>query len=229
MRERLLGVLAFLVLCLYRLTLRIRIVGAEHRDRVTGAGRPFVYALWHQRMIVGILSQARQGLVTMASKSKDGQIISTFLGLWGFRVARGSSSRAGGPATAEFLKLLAEAPGGALTTDGPLGPARRSKPGIVFLAEASGAAILPVGTSSTRPRFFGSWDRSLLPKPFSRCIALIAEPVERRPGESDESLLARIDAAIDAATHEADRLCGVSGAPRGRESRSEREPEDIDE
>ena len=224
MLQRFLGVLVFLAVCLYRLTLRIRVVGEERRSAIVASGRPYLLALWHQRMVAGILSQPWRGLVTMASKSKDGQIITTFLGLWGLRVARGSSSRAGGPATAQMLKLLRSgAPGAALTTDGPRGPARRSKPGIAFLAASAGALVLPVGTSSTRPRFFASWDRFLLPKPFSRCIVYAGEPLEKRPDETDEEFLARLDAAIDAATEEADQLCGIFGSPRGREGPKLRE------
>jgi lysophospholipid acyltransferase (LPLAT)-like uncharacterized protein len=223
-RQRLLGVLVFLGVCLYRFTLRIRVVGEERRSAIVAAGRPYLLALWHQRMVAGILSQPWKGLVTMASKSKDGQIITTFLGLWGLKVARGSSSRAGGPATAQMLKLLRSgSPGAALTTDGPRGPARKSKPGIAFLAASAGALVLPVGTSSTRPRFFASWDRFLLPKPFSRCIVFAGEALERRPAETDEEFLARLDAAIDAATEEADRRCGISGVPRGREPPESRE------
>jgi lysophospholipid acyltransferase (LPLAT)-like uncharacterized protein len=227
---RFLGVLVFLGVCLYRLTLRIRMVGEENREKAVASGRPFLYALWHQRMVAGILSQRWRGLVTMASKSRDGQIISTFLGLWGFKVVRGSSSRAGGPASAHFLRLLGSGSGGAaLTPDGPRGPARRSKPGIVFLAERSGAAILPVGSSSTRPWFARSWDRFLVPLPFSRCVVRIGEPVERQPDETDESLLRRIDAAIDARTDEADRLCCVPGAPRGRETKEATESASDDD
>ena len=75
---------------------------------------------------------------------------------------------------------------------------------------------MPVGASSTRPRFLRSWDRYLVPMPFSRCAVVFGEGLRRAEGESDAVFLARVDAAIDAVTDEADRLCGVVAAPRER-------------
>jgi len=216
-RGKILGFLLFLAVCLWRLTLRIRLVGLEHRLAVTGRGLPAVHALWHQRMVLGILRHPWIGVMTMASRSADGEIITTFLRLWGFQVARGSSSRGG----ASALRALVEHVRGtvrnaAITTDGPRGPARRSKVGVAFLAEELDAPIIPMSASSTRPRFLSSWDRYLVPLPFSRCVVLMGPAVERLPGESHESFCRRLDTAIDGLTEEADRLCGVRDAPRER-------------
>ncbi|MGA7991177.1 MAG: hypothetical protein WCC53_07090, partial [Thermoanaerobaculia bacterium] len=82
--------------------------------------------------------------------------------------------------------------------------------------EQGNALVLPSSSSSSRPRFLNSWDRFLLPLPFSRCVVVFAPAVERADGESEEAFLGRAGAAIDAVTDEADRLCGVSGAPRER-------------
>jgi lysophospholipid acyltransferase (LPLAT)-like uncharacterized protein len=231
-RGKLLGFPIFLLVGLWRATLRLRLVGKEHWDAVTGAGKPLVFALWHQRMLPPILLRAFEGDVTMASKSRDGDVIAGFLWFWGFRVARGSSSRAGGGALGRMIREMREGAAAAdLTTDGPRGPARRSKPGLVFLASALDAPVLPIGASSTRPRFLDSWDRYMIPMPFSRCVIFTGPPVARREGESDESWLERVDAAIDCATEAADRICGVANAPRGREEPAPgvREPEDADE
>jgi hypothetical protein len=66
----------------------------------------------------------------------------------------------------------------------------------------------------------------MLPMPFSRCVVLVGPPVVRREGESDESYLRRLDAGIDLATEEADRICGVTGAPRGRAAAAPGEDDD---
>ncbi|MGE5345607.1 MAG: lysophospholipid acyltransferase family protein [Acidithiobacillales bacterium] len=227
MRSRLLGFLLFLFVGLWRLTLRLRVVGEERRKALLQAGIPVVHALWHQRMVVPILTQYRLGQVTMASRSRDGEVIAAFLSFWGFRVVRGSSSRGGSPATLEMIRLMKEgAPVADLTTDGPLGPARRSKPGVVTIAEAAGAGILPVGSSSTRPKFLRSWDNFLVPLPFSKGVVVVGEPLPREAGEAEAAYLARLDRAIDAATEEADRLCGITGAPRGRREGPEGEIDD---
>ena len=88
---------------------------------------------------------------------------------------------------------------------------------------------MPVGASSTRPRFLRSWDRYLVPMPFSRCAVVFGEGLRRAEGESDEAFLARVDAAIDAMTDEADRLCGVVGAPRERGPRAPEETKETKE
>ncbi len=217
MLQRFLGVLVFLAISVYRLTLRLSIVGEEHRAAVRARGKKPLHAIWHQRMVGGILAHRGEGYVTMASKSRDGEIIATFLKFWGFKAARGSSSKAGDLATLEFLEALKDAPGGALTPDGPRGPARRCKRGILALAEQGNGLVLPSSSSSSRPKFLSSWDRFLLPLPLSRCVVVFAPALERTHGESEDSFLARAEVAIDAVTSEADRLCGVKNAPRERE------------
>lgn len=221
LRGRFLGFLVFLLVLLWRATLRIRLVGEENRRALDASDTPVLHALWHQRLALGILRHPWRGAITMASLSEDGAIIATFLKLWGFLTVRGSSSRGGATAIAELHEAIVarRARWAALTTDGPRGPARKSKPGIAWLATQLGAPVLPTGTASARPRFLRSWDRFLVPLPFSRCVVVFAPVVSRQEGEGDPEFLARIDEAIDAATAEADRLVGVANAPRFREKK----------
>ncbi len=117
----------------------------------------------------------------------------------------------------EMIRAMRDgAAGAALTTDGPRGPARRSKPGVAKVAEELGAAVFPTASSCRRPKFLDSWDSYLVPLPFSRGLCLFGEPLRREADEPEDAFLARLDRAIDAATNEADRLCGITGAPRGR-------------
>ncbi|MDL2719152.1 MAG: DUF374 domain-containing protein [Acidobacteriota bacterium] len=220
MLPRFLGVLVFLAITVYRWTLHLTIVGEEHRQAIRAKGKKPLHAIWHQRMVGGILAHRGEGYVTMASKSDDGEIIATFLRYWGFRAARGSSSRDGDIASAEFLEALRGAPGGALTPDGPRGPARRCKRGILMLAEQGSALVLPSSSSSSRSRFLNSWDRFLFPLPFSRCVVVFGPALERAPGEGEPDFLTRAEAAIDAVTDEADRLCGITDAPRERSKKA---------
>jgi lysophospholipid acyltransferase (LPLAT)-like uncharacterized protein len=214
--QRFLGVVVFLAISVWKATLRLSIVGEEHRQAIRAKGKKPLHAIWHQRMVGGILAHRGEGYVTMASKSEDGEIIATFLKYWGFVAARGSSSRGGDVASAEFLEALRSAPGGALTPDGPRGPARICKRGILVLAEQGNGLVLPSSSSSSNPRFLDSWDRFLLPMPLSRCVVVFGPALERGAGESEEAFLARAAAAIDSVTEEADRLCGVADAPRER-------------
>ena len=217
MGRKIVGFLVFLAVALWRATLRIQLVGGEHRAAIVARSRPVLHAIWHQRMVLGIFKFPYHRVVTMASRSSDGDVIASFLFFWGFTAVRGSSSRGGGEALAEMTEALrGTTRWAALTPDGPKGPARRSKPGLFRLAEELDAPVLPVGTSCRSPRFLNSWDRYLLPLPFSRAAVVFGTPVDRLPGEALESFLSRVDAAIDRETEEADRLCGVVDAPRER-------------
>ena len=140
----------------------------------------------------------------MASRSKDGEIIALWLERNGYRVARGSSSRAGGTALRLLVREVRGGRHAALTVDGPRGPAGQVQPGVVALARLTGAWILPVSSSSARARFLASWDRYLLPLPFSRNVVAYGEPFPIGPELSDEEATSRIAAALDAVTADAD-------------------------
>jgi len=98
----------------------------------------------------------------------------------------------------------------ALTVDGPTGPPRVVQPGIVHVARLTGGWILPITFSSDRPRFLASWDRYLVPLPFSENVVLYGEPfpVPKEAGEAEA--LERVARALDGATEEADGLMGVT-------------------
>jgi lysophospholipid acyltransferase (LPLAT)-like uncharacterized protein len=208
--SRILSRLAGGVLLVHRSTLRVRRV---HFDRYLGLkarGVPILFALWHGRMFLSIQAHRHEGIVTMASRSKDGEIIARWLERNGYSVVRGSSTRGGSEALREMVRRMRSGRGGALTVDGPTGPPRRVQPGIVQLARMTGGWILPITSSSARPRFLSSWDRYLLPMPFSRNVVLYGEPFPVDPGESDEEARERIEAALDTATNEADRVTGIT-------------------
>jgi hypothetical protein len=97
----------------------------------------------------------------------------------------------------------------ALTVDGPTGPPRVVQPGIVELARLTGGWILPITSSSAGPRFLSSWDRYLLPMPFSENVVLYGEPFPIGEADSDEEARRRIAAVLDDATREADLSTGI--------------------
>ena len=186
-----------------------------HRGRWTGmrdSGEPFVFALWHGRMLVPIWEHRGQGVATMASKSKDGEIIARWLAGHGYLPVRGSTKKGGARGVVQLTRFLAQGHPAALTVDGPKGPPRIVQEGIVTLARRAGAWILPVSAAATRPRFLKSWDRYLVPRAFSKNFVVYGEPF-RIGREDDASACERIKTAIDAATAEADRLAGVTPPP----------------
>ena len=207
------------VLSVYRATLRVQRVHFERCLGLKARGVPILFTLWHGRMFLSIQAHRHEGITTMASRSKDGEVIARWLEANGYRVVRGSSSRGGGQALREMVRAVRAGGHAALTVDGPRGPARVVQPGIVQLARLTGGWILPITFSSRRPRFLKSWDRYLLPRPFSKNIVVYGEPFPVEAGLSNEEASRRIAEALDAATVEADTQMGIQ-APRehGRKS-----------
>ena len=188
---------------------RLEPVHEERFHALRSKGEPYVFALWHGRMLLPIWRHRGQGVATMASKSKDGEVIARWLEKNGYFAVRGSTNKGGARGIVVLKRYLEAGHPAALTVDGPKGPPRVVQEGIVTLARRTRAWILPVSAGTTRPRFLRSWDRYLVPMPFSRSFVTYGEPF-RLGGESDVDALAKIARAIDGATEEADRLAGVT-------------------
>jgi lysophospholipid acyltransferase (LPLAT)-like uncharacterized protein len=196
-----------------RATIRIEERHPERHRELRSRGVPFAFALWHGRMVLPILAHRHEGIVTMASRSKDGEIIALWLSRNGYVPARGSTTRGGGAALMEMLLEMRTGRPGALTVDGPQGPPRVVQPGIVRLVREAGAWVLPISGASSRPRFLRSWDRFLVPLPLSRNVVTYGEPFLLPESCSDEDASRRIAEALDAATREADADVGVVPPP----------------
>jgi hypothetical protein len=196
-------------IALHRATIRVERLHVEHYQDLKARGVPILFALWHGRMFLSIQAHRGEGIVTMASQSKDGEWIARWLQKNGYVVVRGSTTRGGSQALREMVRLVRSGRHAALTVDGPKGPPRVVAPGVVQLARLTGAWILPITSSCSRARFLASWDRYLVPYPFSKGVVAYGEPFPIPPDVSDETALARIASALDAATARADAAAGV--------------------
>jgi lysophospholipid acyltransferase (LPLAT)-like uncharacterized protein len=205
---RLLARLVGAALFLYRATLKVERLHFDRCLALKARGVPILYTLWHGRMFLTLLAHRREGIVTMASRSKDGEVIAQWLERNGFAVVRGSTTRGGGQALREMVRHVRGGRHSALTVDGPKGPARVVQPGIVQLARLTGGWILPITSSSAKPRFLASWDRYLMPLPFSKNVVAYGEPFLIGSDLSDEEAARQIARALDATTQEADEKWG---------------------
>lgn len=196
-------------IALLRATLRVELLHGEYFADLRSRRVPILLSLWHGRMFLPIDAHRRQGIVTMASKSGDGDIITGWLQNNGYMVMRGSTTRGGSEALRHMVYHVRAGHDAALTVDGPKGPARVVQPGVVRLARLTGAWILPISFSSSWPLFFRSWDRYLVPKPFSCNFVSYGEPFPIGSELSDEAALTKIAAAINEITEEADKVAGI--------------------
>lgn len=159
---------------------RIEFVGLD-KIRPLIESRKIIFAFWHSRIL--LISYIYKGLnaVTLVSKSDDGEIIARILRRQGQFSVRGSTGKGGLRALAQQIKLLkATGNPGAVIPDGPQGPSCKVQPGVITLAQKTGFAIVPITYSARRIKVFNSWDRFILPLPFTRCRVIYGKPVHIR-------------------------------------------------
>jgi lysophospholipid acyltransferase (LPLAT)-like uncharacterized protein len=119
----------------------------------------------------------RQRFTILVSRSRDGEFVSRILQRFGGHVTRGSSSRGGAAALLEIARQVRSGYHAAVTPDGPRGPRYKVQPGIIALAQQTGAAILPVTYSARWKKVLRSWDGFVVPLPFSRVVVIYGEPI----------------------------------------------------
>ena len=203
-QRRSIPILSFVGAAFIRLlhaSLRLRHVRAGYIDDTP----QYILAFWHENVLLALYSRWRLPMRAMISRSKDGEIVSRVLEQHGVQMARGSSSRGGEVAVREVLRDVRAGANIAVTPDGPKGPRREVKAGVVFIARATGLPDVPFHFTAKKRKFLRSWDRHLIPMPFSKAIFLYGEPiVVPREGDEEEWRL-RIENAMNALADEAER------------------------
>jgi lysophospholipid acyltransferase (LPLAT)-like uncharacterized protein len=160
------------------LTYRMKIVDAHHEKNILNEGDSLIYASWHQRFFPGIqFFAARKPISIIISQSRDGDFISHIVNILGWYAVRGSSSRGGSEALQKVNELAMNGYKIGHIVDGPQGPPEVIKAGLIRIAQVTGKPIVPTITSGQKKWVFNSWDRFMVPKPFSRVIIRFGEPI----------------------------------------------------
>ena len=178
----LLGVVPWLYAGLSRMlfaTCRVRVYGGEHLKRCEAQAHPCVAVFWHYSVfpVIELIRGRGRGWAAMVSASEDGEFVARILARQGVVTVRGSRNRGGLAALKGLIGLMRKGHNAAIVADGSQGPPRIMQAGAILLASKSGAPILPVAVAADRYWVFRSWDRTLLPKPFSRLELWYGEPM----------------------------------------------------
>jgi lysophospholipid acyltransferase (LPLAT)-like uncharacterized protein len=193
---------------------RFTILGAENLSPdVTGSKGHFI-ALWHGRMLLGVARHESSKWWVLVSDHQDGDISGALLEQFGYRVVRGSSTRGGARAVRQMLTILDEGDVVIITPDGPRGPRHSIKPGVVWLARATGHSIVPVGFACDRTWRTKGWDRFNIPKPWSRIVMIYGAPIRVDRSVDEEGLATAADSLRDALFALEERAFGVLGVAR---------------
>lgn len=207
-----LSVLPFLASGLIRAirrSVRLRHHGDARLREWEARGEHFILAFWHRHMLLMPYAYRAGRMTVLSSHSRDGEMMVRTLARFGIDTSRGSTTRGGAAGLRSLLRKAAKGRDLGFTPDGPRGPAGIVKPGVLLAASASGLPIQPVALAATRDRRLGSWDRMVVPLPFSTVHFVYGEPflVPRRRVDLEvaaEELKRRLD-TLEA---EAERLAG---------------------
>ncbi|MDI6783563.1 MAG: lysophospholipid acyltransferase family protein [bacterium] len=202
----------FFILVIGR-SLRLRILGMDKVRAILQADKPVIWALWHGRHFIlvdrfrNFTMKSREHACVMASRSRDGELLAGVLSRFGFQIVRASSSKG---ATTGFLELISMMKTGSdvvLAVDGPRGPREQVKSGVVLLAQKTGAPIIPISASAKRYKQISSWDRYLIPFPFTQAVATFGTPIMVPPDANHdqlESARLQLEQELISLTQEAD-------------------------
>ena len=165
----------------------------DHRDSVQGVYCPepegqFIYLAWHDCLLLPMFGSRCYHLAGLVSRHADGGFLAEAMQVIRVTPVRGSSSRGGAQAVRQMMDLI-QTKHIVATPDGPRGPRRHMKPGVVYLASQSGRPIIAVGCAAANAwRVPGRWTDLLIPKPFSRIVLRASEPIHVPPDLNREQL-----------------------------------------
>lgn len=182
---------------IYRLWARTIRLHIEDPHDVVGFVRnhPVIFAIWHNRLLMlprvfdpSFPTRQSYGLI---SASRDGDLIADWIERSGYGTIRGSSSRKGVIALRQLMDTLAANGNVLFTPDGPRGPVYEASQGVIFLAQKSGAPIVPIHMEYSSCWRMKSWDRFMVPRPFATLRAIFGAPISIPPLSGPEQFEAQ--------------------------------------
>jgi len=188
-------------------TLRVS-VSYEEGAQKTLDQRPLVASFWHSCMIPATYLFRNMGIRVMSSFSYDGEYMGRIIRRFGFIAVKGSSSRNPVRALLGLRRALSEGWTVAFTLDGPRGPRHKVKPGPVALGRSTGLALTTFHAAVDKAWVLNSWDRMMIPMPFSRVLVRVGKliPVPTEASDADlDGYTAELQATLD-------RVCAFAEA-----------------
>ena len=168
-------------------TLRLSVSFEEGAQPSLG-DRPLIASFWHSCIIPSAYIFRGLGIRVITSASYDGEYIARIIQKLGFVAVRGSSSRNAVSAMLGLRRALDEGWTVAFTLDGPRGPRHKVKPGPVALGRASGLALTTFHAAIDKAWVLNSWDRLMIPRPFSRVLVRVGKLIQVPAAASEEDL-----------------------------------------
>ena len=179
-------------------TSRWNIEGKHQINTMLSEGRSVIIATWHSHVLMTLMGLAGNKYYGLASLHKDAEIISIIGERLGWKFFRGSSTRGGKEVFKKMVdNMLTSNIVIAITPDGPRGPAKIPKPGVIRAAQKTNAVIFPASGQAKKFWKFKSWDTFYVGKPFSQIEYLIGDPLEFSATDDYDSCVKKLKKALD--------------------------------
>ena len=176
------------IIALIGSTLRYRYSVEERGPSTYEELYPGIFPFWHRCVLPATWFFRQRDMAVITSQSLDGEYIARVIKRLGYVPIRGSSSRGGQRALMETQSFVKHGGAAAFTIDGPRGPRFLAKRGPIYLARGTGAPITPFYVAVEKKWVLNSWDRFVIPKPFSRALIRAGAPIHV-PHDADEATL----------------------------------------
>jgi lysophospholipid acyltransferase (LPLAT)-like uncharacterized protein len=181
-------------------------------DKLIAEGKPFITCFWHGRlMMMSYAWPYNTAFHMLISGHADGQLIAKTINHLGFKALEGSTKHGGSIAFRTMISTLRKGEYIGITPDGPRGPRMQASNGAIILAKLAGVPILPLSYSVSAWKVFQSWDRFILPLPFTKGVLIWGEAIEVSKKASDLELNAaqdQLEKNLMQVTKTADKLLG---------------------
>jgi lysophospholipid acyltransferase (LPLAT)-like uncharacterized protein len=169
------------------LTCRKVIINKEIEKKLLDSGINPIYTFWHGRMLYfPYLYRFQNKHHILVSPSSDGEIIGNLLKFYGFHIVWGSTFKKGAMALLNLVRVVKDGNSVVLIADGSRGPAFKAQDGAIKLARLTGSPIVPMTYSASSKKILNSWDRFIIPYPFSKIVVMYGEPVYILPDADDD-------------------------------------------
>jgi lysophospholipid acyltransferase (LPLAT)-like uncharacterized protein len=148
----------------------------------------YIFGFWHCQLVGIIYFYQNFNIASIASLHRDGEIAARAAEKFGIKIVRGSSTRGGFKAFMDLKKYIEQGYDIAITVDGPRGPAETVNDGILYMAKITGKKIVPACFVCDKKVRLKSWDKLIIPLPFSNGFFAFGKPIEIPSGIDDTEL-----------------------------------------
>ncbi len=186
---------------LWSYTLRVKRDGFEAVEDIVARDERFILCFWHRRLFMMPLAypfhRKEQGVAILSSDSRDGERSAATWRWFGIHAVRGTASDDGAKALVRMIQAVKQGWDFGITPDGPRGPNMSLKPGVTALARKTGAWVVPVSLAFDRHFELRTWDRMVIPLPFSTCTIKYGRPYRLAPKAEDAAEGLRLQRVMD--------------------------------